>query len=172
MNQVASTGCACSRYNLTISSTLSILNLLRHLCLKLQKRVQWLTSSCAQTGLFAVFGDATASPSMNPDSLSPRNRTDVIFGHDTASCAGSRRGLLSPYPPLALEDSTRSPLLSKPFDGRLQADAHTLHRIGQLPDLIPRVYFHGRVQITCADLVGHLDELPHRDGHAAGDPYS
>jgi hypothetical protein len=46
-----------------------MLDLLKHLCLKLQRRVQWVTFGCAQPRLFAVLDDATASPDMNPDSL-------------------------------------------------------------------------------------------------------
>jgi hypothetical protein len=41
-----------------------------------------LACGCAQPGLFTVFDDATASLGTNPDSLSPRDRTDVLFGHD------------------------------------------------------------------------------------------
>jgi hypothetical protein len=73
-------GCACPGCNLTFSPTLSTLDFLRHPCLKLQKRVQLLACGCARPGLFTIFDDATASLDTNPDLLSPRNRTDVLFG--------------------------------------------------------------------------------------------
>jgi hypothetical protein len=47
------------------------------------KKVQWSTSDCAQPSLFVAFDDTTVLPDANSDLLSPRNRVDGLFGHDS-----------------------------------------------------------------------------------------